>query len=79
MTRLTTATVDWETLKDSDTPWNDPDYPKSDALYWKDQGEQNDYGFGDIVEGVGWTRIPDLGNVTLYGSDDLNPNDMIQG
>ena len=49
MTRLTTATVDWENLKDSDTPWDDPLFPKGDALYWKDQGEQDDYGFGDIV------------------------------
>ena len=79
MTRLTTATVDWQTLKDSDTPWNDPDYPKGDALYWKDLGEQNDNGFGDTVSGVEWTRVPDINNATLYGTDDLNPNDMIQG
>ena len=32
-----------------------------------------------IDESFGWTRIPDLGDVTLYGSDDLNPNDINQG
>ena len=46
MDRLKGTNVDWDTLKSSTTRWNDPDFPKGDALYWKDQGEQNDYGFG---------------------------------
>ena len=81
MIRNRNTVDDYLTIKAGDNMYTDPNFPKDDALYWKDHGESN-ADMANIEDYISWKRISDsdfYGNHSFFGPNgtaDINPQDI---
>ena len=83
MNVIKTQTVEYDTISAGDTPWSDPNFPTSDALYWADHESETEF-VQYLPDNITWSRVSarQYGIQSLWGPGGeaaINPTDLNQG
>lgn len=83
MNVIKTQNVEYDTISAGDTPWSDPNFPTSDALYWADHESETEF-VQYLPDNITWSRVSarQYGIQSLWGPGGeaaINPTDLNQG